>query len=335
MRPPSIRAFSVLAVPAVLLALPLTAQTPFVPRPDLWVTDSANDRIARLADLDLDGHYDGPLESVVFYDDTLGPYPLSNNSCVLAEDDGSVLVGDTTTDVILRLIDVDGDGTAHGAAEAREYFTSVFNGSGVEAQAVNGLARSGAVVYAAVAQSGSSGRDFVLRLEDLNTDHDADDLGEAREYFVRSDMSVPGTSTGDSIVQDVAVGLDGRVYYLESGSTGVHAKGVYRLVDLDQNGVIDPAAEVFTRSPGCSSMASTAAPRCPSAAGRCASRRRGGGRRSRRPAAPPPATTARGRSRTTSTRASRPASIPRSCRPRRSWRNSGREIPAKRRRTHT
>jgi hypothetical protein len=233
------------SVPLVLLALPASAQTPFAPRPDLWVTDSSNDRIARLADLDFDGDYDGPLESAVFYDDTVGGYPLSSNACILAESDGSLLVGDTATDVILRLIDADGDGTAHDAGEAREYFTSVFNASGVEAQAVNGLTRSGAFVYAAVAQAGSSGRDFVMLLQDVNGDHDADDASEAREYFVRSDMSVPGTTAGDSIVQDVEVGLDGRVYYLENGSTGVYAKGVYRLVDLDQNGVIDPATEVF------------------------------------------------------------------------------------------
>ncbi|HTF87964.1 MAG TPA: hypothetical protein VK843_06110 [Planctomycetota bacterium] len=237
-----VQTLSVLSI--FVLAASAAAQVPFEPRSDLWVTDSTNDRIQRLQDLDFDGDYDDAGEVSVFYDDLQGPFALGNNNCILSLADGSVMVADTTADFILTLRDTNGDGDAHDIGEAIAYFSSVANFAGIEAQAISGLARSGNVVWAAVAQGGSTGKDFVLRLEDLNVDGDANDQGEAVEYFVRSDMSVPGTTTADSIVQDVEVGNDGNVYYLEIGSNGTYAKGIYQLVDLDQNGTIDPATEV-------------------------------------------------------------------------------------------
>ncbi len=223
-------------------AAELQAQTPFVPRPEMWVTDSSNDRIARVRDLDFDGDYDSVGEVEVFYDDLQGPISLSNNVSIESLRDGTLWVSDTSFDFILRLEDLDGNGDAHGAGEATVYF-DVGNGSGLAVPSMQSLHWQGSVLWVANAQSGSSGKDTILRLEDLNGNGTAQEPGEAIEYFVSSDLSLGGASN-DSIPQDVRVGLDGKVYYLEVGTTGVYAKGIYRLDDLNGNGTIDTPAEL-------------------------------------------------------------------------------------------
>lgn len=219
------------------------AQTPFVPRPELWVSDSSNDRIARVRDLDFDGDFNDAGEVEVFYDDTLGAYALGNNVSIESLANGTLWVSDTTADQILRLQDLDGNGDAHGAGEATLFFESNINASGIAMPAAQGLHWSGSVLWTACSQSGSTGKDTILRLEDLNGDDDALDVGEAREFFVSVDMSLGGASN-DSLPQDVHVGLDGELYYLDVGTTGVYGKGIHRLVDLDSSGVIDAPAEI-------------------------------------------------------------------------------------------
>jgi hypothetical protein len=228
---------------ALVLALPLAAQTPFVPRADLWVTDSNNDRVDRMRDLNYDGDYDDAGEVTVFYDDTLGPFALSTNNSIASRIDGVVFVGDTTADAIYALEDSNGDGDANDAGEAWPYFNSLTNAGGVAMPSVAGMCVSGTVLWVANSQSGSSGKDSILRLEDLNNDGDANDLGEAKEYYVSSDLSLGG-SAGDSLPQDVHVGLDGNIYYVDIPSSGPAGKGIYKLVDLDSSGAIDQPGEM-------------------------------------------------------------------------------------------
>ncbi len=225
-----------------LTASSLHAQTPFVPRPEIWVTDSNLDRIARVRDLDFNGDFNGPGEVVVFYDDTLGAFALTNNVNIESRRDGTLWVSDTGQDFVLRLEDLDGNGDAHGPGEAKIYFDAN-NGSGVAVPSMQGMHWQGHVLWVANTQSGSTGKDTILRLEDLNGNGDAQDPGEAIEYYVSSDLSLGGAAN-DSLAQDVHVGLDGKVYYLEIGTTGVYAKGIYRLEDLNGNGTIDSPAEV-------------------------------------------------------------------------------------------
>lgn len=227
-----------------LFTVPAAAQTPWYPRPVLIVNDSTNDRLTVLKDLDGNGDYNGPGESGLFYDDTLGPYALSNNVGIASTRDGRVFVADSSTDQVLLLRDLDGDGVCHSNGEALLYFESLSNAAAIAMPSAGGIFEQDGVLWVSVSQTGSGGKDFVLRLEDLNGDDDAQDAGEALEYFVRSDLS-QGGSLQDSLVYDVRVGLDGHVYYLELSSNGMYAKGIYKLVDLDNNGTIDPLAEVF------------------------------------------------------------------------------------------
>jgi len=95
-------------------------------------------------------------------------------------------------------------------------------------------------VWIAEANNGGGGIDSIIVLEDLNFDGDANDAGEAVRYF----EPLPVGATGDSIPNDLCIGDDGHVYYVEGGSTGVIPKDVFRLDDANGDGVIDPATEV-------------------------------------------------------------------------------------------
>ena len=231
------------SVLATCLAVPAFAQTPWWPRPDLFVNDSSNDRVTRLSDLDGDGLYLGALESTIFYDDTIGGLPLSNNIGIVQSRAGVVYVCDSSSDVVLGLEDSDGDGTAHTPGEAWIFYDPASSATLLPMPAAANMDWNDGVLWVAVAQSGSSGRDTILRLEDLNGDGDAQDAAESREFYVIHDVSLGGGNNASNPM-DVHVGLDGKVYYLEAGSTGLFAKGVYRLDDLNQNGTIETPAEV-------------------------------------------------------------------------------------------
>jgi len=236
--------------PILLLTPTLLASDP------IYVTDnatSANEAIWRLEDLNGDGDYNDAGEAFKFYDDTLaGAIDLSNNSGVKVGPDGSVYVCDSTVDIVLRIRDLNGDGDGNDAGEAAVWFngTPGGNGSGIVMASSNNLFVDGSgVVWVATANTSGGGNDAILRLQDNNSDGDANDLGEAAEYHTIQ----PGASTGAWIPNAVAQGPDGRIYYTENGNDAALVKGVYRLNDLNGNGVIDAAGEsapFFLPTPG-------------------------------------------------------------------------------------
>lgn len=227
-----------------LLALSFIAASPASAQGLLpaYVTDTAGDTIWFCSDLDSDGTYNGAGEVVAFYDDSIGPLALTNNAGLIRDELGAIYVSDTSEDSIIRLIDLDGDGNAHGLGEATLWFDGTSgNPSGVELTSGRGMWRDAdGVLWVASANTGGGGNDAIVRLEDVNGDGDANDAGESVEYFVVA----PGGAVGDSIPAAVTRGGDGALYYVETGSTGVVAKGVYRLEDLDGSGTIDSNTEV-------------------------------------------------------------------------------------------
>jgi hypothetical protein len=60
----------------------------------------------------------------MFYDDTLGALPLSNNTYVKRAADGSLFLCDSTADWIVHLVDLNADGDANDAGEAVVFFDS-------------------------------------------------------------------------------------------------------------------------------------------------------------------------------------------------------------------
>jgi hypothetical protein len=219
-----------------------------------YVADTTDDRIYRLRDLNADGDYNDPNEVGIFYDNAFGSIPMTSPNGLVVAPDGTVLVCDSNTDLIIALRDLDLDGSALDAGEATVFFngTTGGNASGVQMVAANALALGpGGVVWVASNNQiiGSIiGDDAILRLEDLNADGDADDLGEARVFYA---PALGSGGVGDSIPTGVKVGLDGAIYYAENGVTGVLAKAIWRLEDSNGNGTIQfpGEAQVFFAIP--------------------------------------------------------------------------------------
>ncbi|MDG1500560.1 MAG: hypothetical protein P8R48_11365 [Planctomycetota bacterium] len=224
---------------------------PFAVPGDIYVTDSVSDLIYRIVDVNMDGDGNDLGEVTVFYDDTLGAVPLGNNSNLSFGPTGVLYVTDSATNKIVRLIDINGDGSCHDPTEATVFFDGdpMVNASGIEMAAPAGVSiGTNQVVFVADSDSGGSGLDGILRLTDLNLDGDANDAGEAIRLY-----TPPGGTGGHSIPSDVIIGIDGKLYYVESSSTGLYAKGIYQLDDADNDDFIDPVTEVtqfFVPTPG-------------------------------------------------------------------------------------
>jgi hypothetical protein len=248
------RALSSLLPLAASLALVVgdaTAQTtfpalPFARTTDFFVSDSTNDCVWRLQDLDQDGDFNDAGEVLVFYDDVQGTIALTNNIGVAVGPDGRVFVCDSSADVIVVLQDVNGDGDALDLGEHEVFFDGTTgqvyggNASGILLTSAQDLTVDAAgVVWVASANSGSGGQDVILRLEDGGGLPGANDIGEATVF---ADF-FPGGATGASIPTDVQAGPDGFLYYVESGTGGI-PKGIYRLRDDDGNGNANGPGEV-------------------------------------------------------------------------------------------
>ena len=207
-----------------------------------YVSDSFGDKIWLCQDGNSDGDFNDAGEVTAFYDDMVGPIALSSNQAIAIRPDGGLLVSDSTEDKVLLLLDLDGNGDAHGSGEATVFFDGdpLINLSGITMASARGMmVDSVDLVWVAVGDSGSGGRDMILRLQDLDGDGNANGAGEASVYF----EALPGAAVGESIPVDVKRGLDGALYYLDSGVSTARPKGVYRLEDLDGSGTIDQPGE--------------------------------------------------------------------------------------------
>ncbi len=223
---------------SALLTLPLSAQGLLTS----FVSDSFGDAIWLCQDLDQNGSYNEAGEISAFYDETIGGIALSSNQAILWRPDGGVLVSDGTEDIILELTDTNADNDANDPGEANVWFDGdpTQNASGITmASARNMWLDPDGVLWVAVANSGGGGEDVILRLEDLDSNGDANGVGEASIFF----EALPGAAIGDSIPVDVLRGPDGALYYLDAGVSTTRPKGVYRLEDLDNSGAIDQPGE--------------------------------------------------------------------------------------------
>ncbi len=221
----------------LLLALAPAATAQLVP---VYVTDSTSDGVWRCNDLNGDGDYDDVGEVADFYNDALGGLSLTNNVGVVSRPDGTVYVCDTTEDKVFAFRDTNADGDANDLGEYRVFFDGQLGGnaSGVVMPSASKLVFDdvNGAWYVVSANTGATGNDSVIRLVDFNSDGDANDLGEASDYW-----TFPGSPGGDSVPQGIEIGLDGNVYIVDSPSSGPNGKGAYRLVDLNMDGdALDP-----------------------------------------------------------------------------------------------
>jgi DNA-binding beta-propeller fold protein YncE len=218
---------------SLLLAVAATATAqvppaiPFARTLDLVVVDLTYDGVWRLVDFDQNGDFNGPGETMPYFVNGSSGITFASPTCIAVAHDGTVYVGESSTDFIAAMRDQDGDGDADDPGEARVFF-DLSNASLLQLESIQGICvdRLGRV-FATDANA-----DRILILEDLNGDGDANDLSEARVYH-----DVPGTAAGgDSIPTAVLAGLDGNLYFTDNGATGVIPKGVYRLEDLTFDG---------------------------------------------------------------------------------------------------
>lgn len=211
------------------------------------VSDTAGDKLWLCVDNNGDGDVNDAGDLTAFYDDTVGAIALSDPTGLAFDAFGRLFVSDTTEDRIFRLEDLNQDGDANDVGEAVVVFDGTVGGNASNVRMVSGnslyVEPSGRVWVASNNQIISSvvtGEDLVFHLDDLNSDDDYNDVGEATVFF----KPAPGGAVGDSIPNDVLVLSDGTVLYLENGITATPKRGVYRLVDLDASGVIDQPNEV-------------------------------------------------------------------------------------------
>ena len=145
--------------------------------------------VFRMVDLNGDGDALDADEVSVFFDESaLLAEPVLDPESIAAASDGSIVIGDTATGRVLRLRDLDGDGTALGAGEA----TVLYDNSGpvpladLDAIQIDDAGR----VYVVDENVGT-----ILRLEDLNGDGDALD---SAEVFLFHDGTQPGALVSDA-----------------------------------------------------------------------------------------------------------------------------------------
>ncbi|MCC7171161.1 MAG: hypothetical protein IT459_11980 [Planctomycetes bacterium] len=229
------------ATTAILGAASATTLQPTI------VSDTAGDKLWKCVDVNGDGDLNDAGEVTAFYDDTVGSIPLSDPTGLAFDAFGRLFVSDTTEDRIFRFEDVNQDGDVNDVGEATVVFDGNVGGNASNVRMVSGnslyVEASGRIWVASNNQIISSvvtGEDLVFHLDDLNSDGDCNDVGEATVFF----KPAPGGAVGDSIPNDVMVLSDGTVLYLENGVTATPKRGIYRLVDGDASGVIDQPSEV-------------------------------------------------------------------------------------------
>lgn len=209
----------------------------------IFASDPALDQVFRFQDLNEDGDFNDPGDTVLYYDGQTGPFTLVNPVAITADPFDQVFVGDDATDKVYVFRDNDENGDANGTGESALYFDGSpgGNASGVLMPKITGVTvRVLGTVWVTNANTSGSDSDTVIRLKDLNADGDANDTGEARVYYT----SGPSLPLDASILTSLDVGYDGLVYVLDTGTA--RPAGMYRLLDLNASGTIDSPAEVQT-----------------------------------------------------------------------------------------
>ena len=230
-------------------SIALTTPTCVVAGPDgtVYVGDASADIVLALRDLDGDGDANDPGEHRVFFDSAtnLGGVTMASVQGLTVDAAGRLFLavansGTTGSDVIVLLHDLDGDGDANDANEARVYCT-IPGGGGAAGNSIPTkvvVAPDTSLYYADVASSGSLQRG-VYRLFDANSDGDCDDPGEFAHFWT--------PTAGSAQYWSLAVDATGAVY------VGDHSANeqVWRAFDANGNHVIEPGEQtLFYQSPG-------------------------------------------------------------------------------------
>ncbi|MBL9080091.1 MAG: lamin tail domain-containing protein [Planctomycetes bacterium] len=235
---------ALLATAATAVAQQPTPTLPFQRTFDLLVFDSTStttppatsDNVYRLSDFNQDGDYYDAGEVLLYYDDLANGDVLNTVTGLACSSTGVAYLCDSSTDIVLALRDLDYDGDANAPGEQTVFFDSANNASGVTMMSATSiLVDTLGRVWVQAANSGTPVTgDGIIRLEDLNADGDANDLGEASWFF-----EMPGSmpTLNVSLPTRFALAPDGAFYYTDI--TATQTKGVYRVFDADNSGIAD------------------------------------------------------------------------------------------------
>nr|WP_298682492.1 hypothetical protein [uncultured Dongia sp.] len=226
-------------VPSVLA--PEISLTPAYQPVAMLFGDQTADKIFNLRDLNGDGDASDAGERLVFLDKTNQSglaAPTGNVFAIHQAEDGAVYIAEGDTDSVYVARDLNHDGDANDAGEAKVWF-SKDNAEGFQLPTPNGVSTdaSGAVYVVNAGLISGQTDDAIYRTVDLNHDGDANDAGEATRWVNLQSLNVKSSAFDLSFVGDVAYLAD---------TNGTDADTVYRLEDKNHNGVIDSGeAQVF------------------------------------------------------------------------------------------
>ncbi|MBL8730148.1 MAG: hypothetical protein JNM25_17125 [Planctomycetes bacterium] len=239
---------------ACALAASLSAQVPpifpFVRTADLLVLDSDSDGVLRLSDSNQDGDYNDPGEITTYYDPAIAAVAMTNPNGITCSNEGIVYTTDVSTDTVYWMRDSNLDGDANDPGESGVFFDAS-NVGGLVMQIPYSLVvdRLGRVFVAVTNQSMPPTPDRILMLQDLTNNGNANDMGEATDYYTIPG-STPPSSLAVSIPTKVAIGPDNNLYYTDVG-TSTGQRGVWRLVDGNMDGDCnDPGEASLFWNPG-------------------------------------------------------------------------------------
>jgi hypothetical protein len=199
----------------------------------LLVADTATRTLYLCRDLNGNGDAEDPGETTLYLDaGNASNFPLAASQVLsIGMLECEVLIGETDTDTIYVLIDLNADGDVNGTGEVRVGFAGGINPAGFPLQTPSGVVEANGFVWAVTAGTSTTpAADAIYRLTDNNDNGDAMDPGEA-VLWCDLGLLVPGSSPFNiSFLGDAAFVPD-----LRGGASDV----ILRARDADGSGSVD------------------------------------------------------------------------------------------------
>jgi hypothetical protein len=210
------------------------------PNGTAYLADSTVDVVLWMRDANGNGHATDPGEHGIFFDGTnASGIVMASAQGMTADALGALYIAasNTTTvgtDIIIKLVDLNGDGDANDPGEAIDYCTipnsATAVGDSIPTKVVVGPDLN--LYYSDVGATGVIQKG-VYKLTDTNFDGDCNDPGEVTHFWTPP-------APGNNFYWGLGVDAQGYFYVTDHGN-----ETVWRARDDDFNGTIDPSEETL------------------------------------------------------------------------------------------